>query len=92
MGLSIEWLSEFIDAFIDDGDAKEESVRYIKQRGYFLKDGWIFGYFDSKYITVLRIEQIFHHFEDQKSDNFFNLEQVNFCMTLVNHYIIDKET
>ena len=27
MGLSIEWLSEFIDAFID-GDAKEETEEY----------------------------------------------------------------
>ena len=39
-------------------------VRYIKQRGYFMRDGWISGYFDTKYMTALRIEQILHNFED----------------------------
>ena len=29
-------------------------------------------------------EQILQYFEDQKFANFFNLEQVNFCVTLVN--------
>ncbi len=33
------------------------AVRYIKQRGYFMKDARIYGYFDPKYMTVLRIEQ-----------------------------------
>ena len=49
----------------------ENAVRYIKQRSYFLKDGRISGYFDTKYMTVLQIEQILHHFEDQKIANFF---------------------
>ena len=40
-------------------------------------------YFDTKYMTVFRIEHILHYFEDQKIANFFNLEQVNFRMTLV---------
>ena len=35
-------------------------------------------------MTVLQIEQILHNFEDPKIPNFFNLEQVNFRMTLVN--------
>ncbi len=34
------------------------AVRDIKQRGYFMEDGRISGYFDTKYMTVLRIEQI----------------------------------
>ena len=28
-------------------------ARYIKQRGYFMKNGRIPGYFDTKYMTVL---------------------------------------
>ena len=28
------------------------AVRYIKQRGYFMKDAQIFGHFDTKYMTV----------------------------------------
>ncbi len=59
------------------------AVMYIKQRDYFLKDARISGYFDTKYMTVLRVEQILHNFEDQKFANFLNLEQVNFRMTLV---------
>ncbi len=48
-----------------------------------LKDGWFSGYFDTKYMTVLRMEQILHNFEKQKIANFFNLAQVNFRVTLV---------
>ena len=48
-----------------------------------MKDAQISGYFDTKYMTVLWIEQILHYFEDQKFANFFNLEQVNFRVTLV---------
>ncbi len=29
------------------------AVRYINQRGYFMKDGRIPSYFDTKYMTVL---------------------------------------
>ncbi len=36
--------------------------RYIKQRGYFLKDGRIPGSFYTKFMTVFRIEQIRHNF------------------------------
>ena len=61
------------------------AVSYIKQRGYFLKDARIPSYFDTKYMTVSRIEQILHNFEDQKFANFFNLEQVYFRVTLVVH-------
>ncbi len=39
--------------------------------------------FDTKCMTLLRIEQILHNFEDQKFAHVFNLEQVNFRMTLV---------
>ena len=46
-----------------------------------MKQGRISGYFDTKYVTVLQIEQILHNFECQKIGNFSNLEQVNFCMT-----------
>ena len=63
------------------------TVRYVKQRDYFLKDARISGYFDTKYMTVFRIEQILHNFEDQKLANFFNLEQVNFRVTLVKIYL-----
>ena len=42
----------------------ENAVRYIKERGYFMKDAQISGYFDTKYMSVLRIEQILHNFED----------------------------
>ncbi len=59
------------------------AVMYIKESGYSLKEGRISGYFDTKYMTVLRIEQVLHYFEDQKNANFLNLEQVNFRMTLV---------
>ena len=55
----------------------------MNQRGGFMKDGRISGYFDTKYMTVLQIEQILHNFEGQKIANFFNLEQVNFRVTLV---------
>ncbi len=43
----------------------EDAVRYIKQRDYFLKDGRISDYFDTKYVTVLQKEQILHNVEDQ---------------------------
>ncbi len=48
-----------------------------------MKDARISSYFDTKYMTVLRIEQILHNFESQKFTNFFNLKQVNFRMTLI---------
>ena len=59
------------------------AVRYIKQRSYFVKDGRIPGYFGTKYMTVLQIEQILRNFEDQNIANFFSLKQVYFHMTLV---------
>ena len=37
----------------------------IKEKGYFMEDGRISGYFDTKYMTILPIEQILHNFEDQ---------------------------
>ena len=46
------------------------AVKYIKQRGYFMKDCQISGYLDTKYVTVLRIELILHNFEDSKIANF----------------------
>ncbi len=46
-----------------------------------MKDGRISGYFDTRYVAILRIEQILHNFEDQKIANFLNLEQVNFRVT-----------
>ena len=58
-------------------------VRCITRRGFFLNNGRISDYFDTKYMTVFRIEQILHNFEDQKFANFLNLEQVNFRVTLV---------
>ena len=61
------------------------AVRFIRQRGFFLKDGRISGYFDTNYMTILQIEQILHGLKDQKSANFFNLEQVNFHVTLVKY-------
>ena len=48
-----------------------------------MKDVRISGNFDTKYMTVLRIEKILHNFGDQKFANFFNREQVNFRMTLI---------
>ncbi len=60
----------------------EKTVGYIKKRGYFMKDGRISGYFDTNYMTVLQIEQILHNFED----HFFNLEQVDFRVTLVQFF------
>ncbi len=39
--------------------------------------------FDTKHMIFLRIEQLLHNFEDQKIANFFNIEQINFRMTLV---------
>ena len=59
------------------------AVRYIIERGYFMKDARISGYFDTNHMTVLRIEQILHNLEDQKIANFFNLDQANFRVTLV---------
>ena len=59
------------------------AVKYIKQRGYFLKDARIPGYFDTKYMTVLQTEQILHNFNDRKFANFCNLEEVNFRVTFV---------
>ena len=48
-----------------------------------MKDGQISGYLYTKYKTVPQIDKNLHNFEDQKLTSFFNLEQVNFCMTLV---------
>ncbi len=48
-----------------------------------MKDARISGYFDTKYMTVLRIEQILHQFEDQKFAHFLNLEQVDFHVLVV---------
>ena len=48
-----------------------------------MKDARIPGHFDTKYMTILRIEKILHNFEDQKFGHFFNLEQVNFRVTLI---------
>ncbi len=38
-------------------------------------------------MTVLRIEKNLHNFEDQKFTIFFNLEQVNFRVTLIIYQI-----
>ncbi len=43
----------------------KNAIRYIKKRVYFIKDGRISGYFDTKYMSLLRIEQILHNFEDR---------------------------
>ncbi len=48
------------------------AVRYTKERGYFMEDGRTSGYFDTKYRTSLRIEQILFNCEDQKFAYFFN--------------------
>ncbi len=48
-----------------------------------MKDGRIYGYFDTKYMTICPIERFLLHFEDKKIANFLNLEQVNFRVTLV---------
>ena len=48
-----------------------------------ISGGRISGHFDTKCMTILRTEQILYNFEDQKIANFFNHEQVNFCVTLV---------
>ncbi len=61
----------------------EKAVRYVKQRGYFLKDARISGHFDTKDMTVRQTEQILYNSEDQKFATFFTLEQVNFRVTLV---------
>ncbi len=55
-----------------------------------MKDGRISGYFDTKFMTVLWREQIFHNFEDHKFAFFFNLEQVNFRVTLVKLELFKK--
>ena len=46
------------------------AVRYIKQKSYLMKDGRISVHLDTKYMTLCQIEQILHHFEDQKIANF----------------------
>ena len=51
--------------------------------GDLMKDTRISEYFDTKYMTLLWMEQILHIFEDKKFAYFFNFEQVNFRMTLV---------
>ena len=43
------------------------AVRYIKQRGYFIQDVRISGYFDTKYMTLLQIKLILRNSEDQKN-------------------------
>ncbi len=53
-----------------------------------MKDARISGYFDTKYMTLLRIKQILHSLEGQKFANSFNLEQVNFRVTLVKYRFI----
>ncbi len=40
-----------------------------------MTEGRISGYFDAKYMTVLRLEQILHNFENQNF-SFFFFEQV----------------
>ncbi len=76
------------------------TVRYIKQRGYFMKDCRISGYFDTKYITVLWIEQILHNYEDQKIANFLTSNRSifmwhssynNYLISIVSaHYLFSK--
>ena len=44
----------------------ENAVRYIKHRGYFMEDGRIPGYFDTKYMSVPRTEQSLHNFKVKK--------------------------
>ena len=63
----------------------------VEEEELFPEDGRISGYFDTKYIAVLQIEQLLHNFNNQKNANFFNLEQVNFRVTLV-IYIYCNET
>ncbi len=41
-----------------------------------MKDAPISGYFDTKYMTVLGIEQILHNFKDRTFANLLNLGQV----------------
>ena len=59
------------------------AVRYIKQRCYVLKDARISGYFDTKYTTVLWIEQIYTILKTKNLPIFFTPKQVNFRVTLV---------
>ena len=40
-------------------------IKKLLQNTCFMKDGWISGNFDTKYMTVIPIEQILHSFEDQ---------------------------
>ncbi len=44
-----------------------------------MKQGRIPDYFDTKYVTVLHIEQIVHNFEDQKITNFLTLNRSIFA-------------
>ena len=74
-------MRDFIE--VDISYHRGNPVRNIEQKGYFIKDGRISGYFDTKYVTVVQIEQILHNFNDQKIANIFNLEQVNFRVTLI---------
>ena len=44
----------------------------VEEEELFPEDGRISGYFDTKYIAVLQIEQLLHNFNNQKNANFFN--------------------
>ena len=55
------------------------AVRYIEERGYFMKAARISGYSDTKHMTVLQIEQILHNFEDQKFALFFTFNMSIFA-------------
>ncbi len=54
-------------------------VKYIKERNYFLKDGWIPGYFDTTNFTQNFEELTIANFFFFLIFNFFNLKQVNFA-------------
>ncbi len=61
----------------------EIALKPIFQEGYFLNSWWISSYFDTKFTTVVQIEEISCKFEDPKFAQILNLKEVYFLETCV---------
>ncbi len=61
----------------------EKALKYLNQKSYFLNGQGISCYFDTKYTTVVQIEQILQKFKYPKIAKILNPEEVYFLVTCV---------
>ena len=58
----------------------EKALEYINQESYFLNDWRIPCYFDTKFTTVVQIEQILWRFKSQKLPKFWTPKRSVFLL------------